>query len=69
MRQRVTRMTDWEAGHAKRAAVLTAAVFLATAAMALGQETVSLTLDEAIELARENNPTFLSTQNNEAQFD
>lgn len=69
MRQRVTRMADWEAGHAKRAAVLTAAVFLATAAMALGQETVSLTLDEAIELARENNPTFLSTQNNEAQFD
>jgi len=69
MRQRVMRMADWEAGHAKRAAVLTAAAFLATAAMTLGQETVRLTLDEAIDLARENNPAFLSTQNNEAQFD
>jgi len=62
-------MADWEAGHAKRVVALVAAAFLATAAMALGQETVRLTLDEAIDLARENNPTFLKTQNNEAAFD
>ena len=62
-------MADQRAGYAKRLSILTAAAFLATAAMALGQETVRLTLDEAIDLARENNPVFLSTQNNEAQFD
>ncbi len=62
-------MADWEGGQAKRALTLTAAALLATAAMALGQETVRLTLDEAIDLARENNPTFLRTQNNEAVAD
>ena len=62
-------MADRDGGHAKRVSTLTAAVLLATAAMALGQEPVRLTLDEAIELARENNPTFLRTQNNEAQAD
>ncbi len=62
-------MADWEGGQAKRALTLTAAALLATAAMALGQETVRLTLEEAIDLARENNPAFLSTQNNEAAFD
>jgi len=62
-------MADWKGGHAKRALTLTAAALLATAAMALGQEPVRLTLDEAIDLARENNPTFLRTQNNEAQAD
>jgi outer membrane protein TolC len=36
---------------------------------ARGQETVRLTLDEAIDLARENNPAFLTTQNNEAAAD
>ena len=69
MRPRVTRVAGWEVGRAKRALSLTAAALLATAAMALGQETERLTLDEAIDLARENNPTFLSTQNNEAAFD
>ena len=62
-------MADRDGGHAKRVLTLTAAALLATAAMALGQEPVRLTLDEAIELARENNPTFLTTQNNEAVAD
>ena len=62
-------MVAWEVGPAKRVLTLTAAALLATAAMALGQETVRLTLDEAIDLARENNPTFLRTQNNEAAAD
>ena len=48
---------------------MTASALLATAAMALGQESVLLTLDEAIDLARQNNPTFLRTQNNEAAAD
>ena len=63
------RMLAWEDGHMSRAVTMTAAALLATAAMALGQETVRLTLDEAIELARENNPTFLTTQNDEAAAD
>ena len=62
-------MVDCEAGHAKRALTMTAAALLATAAMALAQEPVRLTLEEAIDLARENNPTFLKTQNNEAAAD
>ena len=69
MRSRVTRLADRDAGQAKRALTLTAAALLATAAMALGQEPVRLTLDGAIDLARENNPTFLTTQNNEAAAD
>ena len=60
---------EWESGHAKRVLTMTAGALLATAAMTLGQETVRLTLDEAIDLARQNNPTFLSTQNNEAAAD
>ena len=48
---------------------MTAAALMATAMMALGQETVQLTLDGAIDLARQNNPTFLATQNDEAAFD
>ena len=69
MRSRVTQRAGWEAGQVKRALIMTAAALLATAAMALGQEPVRLTLDEAIDLARENNPAFLKTQNNEAQAD
>ena len=65
----VTRTLDWEERHVNRALTLTAAALLATAAMVMGQETVRLTLDEAIDLARENNPTFLTTQNNEAAAD
>jgi outer membrane protein len=60
---------EWDAGQAKRVLTITAGALLANAAMALGQETVRLTLDEAVGLARENNPTFLSTQNNEAAAD
>jgi outer membrane protein TolC len=76
MESRVTGMTsraahtaDQVIGHTKRALTLTAAALLATAALALGQEAPRLTLDEAIELARGNNPTFLTTQNNEAAAD
>ena len=69
MRSRMTRESDRGAGHAKRALTLTAAALFTTVAMALGQESVRLTLDGAIELARENNPTFLRTQNNEAEAD
>ncbi len=69
MTSRVTRMADWEAEPAKRALTLTAVALLATAAMALGQEPVRLTLDEAIDLARENNAIFLTTQNDEAAAD
>ena len=46
-----------------RVLTMTAGALLATGAMALGQETVRLTLDRAIDLAAENNPTFLTTQN------
>ena len=60
---------EWDSGHVKRVLTMTAGALLVTAAMSLGQETVPLTLDEAIDLARQNNPTFLSTQNNEAAAD
>ena len=65
----VMRTLDWEERHVNKALTLTAAALLATAAMVMGQETVRLTLDEAIDLARENNPTFLTTQNDEAAAD
>ncbi len=62
-------MADWDEGRMKRAVTMAAGALLATAAMTLGQETTRLTLDESINLARENNPTFLQTQNNEAAAD
>jgi len=62
-------MADWDEGRMKRAVTMAAGALLATAAMTLGQETTRLTLDEAIDLARVNNPTFLTTQNNEAAAD
>jgi outer membrane protein len=62
-------MADRENRRVKRAVTLAAGALLATAAMALGQETTRLTLSEAIDLARENNPGFLTTQNNEAAAD
>jgi outer membrane protein len=49
--------------------LLAAAATMATAMMALGQETTRLTLQDAIDLARRNNPTFLQTQNDEAAAD
>ena len=48
---------------------MTAAALMATAMMALGQETVLLTLEDAVDLARQNNPIFLTTQNDEAASD
>ena len=63
------RVLDLDMNHAKRALTMTAAALMATAAMALGQETVRLTLEGAIDLARQNNPTFLATQNDEAASD
>ncbi len=63
----MTRVLDIDMSEAKRALTLAAAALMATATMALGQE--RLTLQSAIDLARENNPTFLATQNDEAVFD
>jgi outer membrane protein TolC len=54
---------------AKRVLAMTAAALMATAMMAFGQETVRLTLEGAVDLARENNPIFLTTQNDEAASD
>ncbi|HIF05613.1 MAG TPA: TolC family protein [Gemmatimonadetes bacterium] len=68
-RSRVIPMADWQDGRVKKVLTMTSGALLLTAAMALGQEAERLTLDEAIDLARENNPTFLQTQNNEAQAD
>ena len=65
----MTRVLDLDMNHVKRALTMTAAALMATAAMALGQETVRLTLQGAIDLARDNNPTFLATQNDEAASD
>jgi hypothetical protein len=63
------RMLEMGGRHVNRVLTMTAAAPLATAAMALGKETARITLDEAIELSRENNPTFLTTQNDEAAAD
>jgi outer membrane protein len=52
-----------------RQILFAAAATMATALMAMGQETTRLTLDDAIELARRNNPTFLQTQNDEGAAD
>lgn len=52
-----------------RVVVLTTAALMLTAAMALGQQPQLLTLGEAIDLARRNNPIYLSTQNDEAAAD
>ena len=65
----MTRVLDIDMSEAKRALTLAAAALMATATMALGQQTERLTLLRAIDLARENNPTFLATQNDEAAFD
>ena len=60
---------EGEERHVNRVLAMTAGALLATAAMALGQETVRLTLDGEIGLARENNSTSLTTRNNEAAAD
>ncbi len=49
----------------RRVAVATLAV-VATAGAAFGQAPATLSLEEAIQLARQNNPTFLATRNDEA---
>lgn len=65
----MTRVLDVNMDQAKRAFAMTAAALMATAMMAFGQETVRLTLEGAVDLARENNPIFLTTQNDEAAAD
>ena len=65
----MTRVLDVNMDQAKRAFAMTAAALMATAMMAFGQETVRLTLEGAVDLARENNPIFLTTQNDEAASD
>ncbi len=52
----------------KRTSILTA-VFLLAAAAVTAQEPVTLTLDEAVALARENNPDFQARLNDEAVAD
>ena len=48
-------------------AVVTALLFLALSATTLvGQVATQLTLEDAIRLAKGNNPTFLSTQNDQS---
>lgn len=50
----------------RRTPMVTAgALLVALAGVATAQEPATLTLDEALELARENNPTFLSVRNDE----
>ena len=51
--------------------VLSSLVFLAVVPLAATaqQDTVRLTLDEALELARANSPSFLATRNDEAAAD
>jgi outer membrane protein TolC len=52
-----------------RHVLLAAAATMATAMMAVGQESTRLSLGDAIEMARENNPIFLQTQNDEGAAD
>ena len=65
----MTRVLELNMDQAKRALAMTAAALMATAMVALGQETVLLTLEGAVDLARQNNPIFLTTQNDEAASD
>lgn len=52
----------------RRALLLAAAALFMTAATALGQQR-PITLGEALDLARQNNPLYLSTKNDEAPAD
>ncbi len=63
------RVLDLDLNEARRVLTLAPVALLAMASLALGQETTRLTLQDAIDLARGNNPTFLATQNDEAEFD
>ena len=66
----MTRVLDLDMTHIQRSMLMAAAALMATAVMAFGQqESVRLTLDGAIDLARQNNPLFLTTQNDEAATD
>ena len=61
------RVLDIDMSETMRTLTLATAALMATATMALGQD--RLTLEGAIDLARENNPIFLATQNDEAATD
>jgi outer membrane protein len=52
-------------GSGPGAAVAAVLAIVVAACPVRGQEPATLTLDEALELARRNNPTYLSTQNDE----
>lgn len=65
MRQ-VSKVATLDITHHARIVILAFLASMLTATMALGQQPRVLTLGEAIELARRNNPIFLSTQNDEA---
>jgi outer membrane protein TolC len=52
-----------------RQVLLAAAATMATALMAVGQESTRLSLAEAIDLAKRNNPLYLQTQNDEGAAD
>ena len=65
MRQ-VSKVATLDMTQPARIVILAFLASMLTATMALGQQPQVLTLGEAIELARRNNPIFLSTQNDEA---
>ena len=65
MRQ-VSKVATLDMTHQARIIILAFLTSMLTATLALGQQPQVLTLGEAIELARRNNPIFLSTQNDEA---
>ncbi|GMR13745.1 MAG: hypothetical protein BMS9Abin29_1961 [Gemmatimonadota bacterium] len=64
--RKVSKAATLDMTHQARIVILAFLASMLTASMALAQEPQVLTLAEAIELARKNNPTFLSTQNDEA---
>ncbi len=65
----MTKVATSEMSVNARIVVLTALALLLTASMALAQQPELLTLGQAIDLARRNNPIYLSTQNDEAAAD
>lgn len=64
----MTKAIEIETATNKRALLLAAAALFMTAATALGQER-PITLGQAIDLARQNNPIYLSIKNDEAPAD
>lgn len=64
----MTKAIEIETTSPHRVLLLAAAALFMTAATALGQQR-PITLGQALELARQNNPIFLSTKNDEAPAD